>query len=179
MKGRVFTSWMAVAVAAIAVLAAGVVLAGMGDGNGPQGAPGPGYGRHEGMHGQGPGPNGPFMEMLRSLDLTSEQRQQLHAALDRHMEGGLRAAFEAERTARQDVQRAIHDPAATDGQIVDAVRNGTGVEERLALEQRRLFEEIQALLTDEQKQELQQRHEEMLQDGGPGMGRRHRNHPED
>jgi Spy/CpxP family protein refolding chaperone len=140
-----------VALLAGAVMAAGG--AGSGSGLGPVG----GHGRGPGFGPGGPG-GGPFGlgSAMRELDLTVAQREQLRAILAREWDGGLHAAVDAARDAREALHAVIQDPAATEEQLRAAAQAAAAPEANLAVAHHKLFLAARAILTAEQQALLQQ-----------------------
>jgi Spy/CpxP family protein refolding chaperone len=107
-----------------------------------------------------------LMHMADELELTDAQRDQIHdvvkgSGVDAHVE-----QMEALRASKQRLGSVIHDPDATDQQVIDASRAVAEVEERLALERHRMFVAINGVLTPEQQERVKELHAERR--GGPG-----------
>jgi Spy/CpxP family protein refolding chaperone len=118
----------------------------------------------------GPGPHGGpgrgMKHMARELGLTADQKQQMLDIRSRWWRNGLEDAARAARDAHRNVQQVTHDPNATDDQVAAAVRSGTDATAQLAVVRHKMFKELQAVLTADQRAKfgelLQQR--QSLQD---------------
>ncbi len=109
----------------------------------------------------GGGPGGPFGGvMLRGLDLTEAQRDQVRAIMDAR-----RAAdtplLERARTARQALQTAIQTQPVDEATIRARHAELATVEADLAVSQAQLHAELFNVLTPEQQAELAERREAM------------------
>jgi len=146
----------------------GVLLAG-GLGAFAQGArgdgppPGPGYGMHHGRGGFGP-----MGGILRQLDLTTEQRDQVRDIMDQAMNGELGQLMRDHREKQDQLRQLIHDPLADAGAISAAVQNVTADAEALALARHRLVISVFDVLTPEQREQAQ----ELMAQGPQRMQRR-------
>jgi Spy/CpxP family protein refolding chaperone len=151
----------------IALVAGGLTILAQPGGKGP-------------MHGRGPGHHDGMMmgRILHHLDLTDEQRDQIHAILDSAKPEDADQRREEMRAARRSLHEAIMDPAATDEQVLAAAREVSSLEEQRALIHHKIALEIQNVLTEEQKAELEKMKERMAErEGSPpphGQGRFHR-----
>ena len=145
---RRFRYVMATALAA--VLAGGALMYAQG--------PGPG-----GPRGRGPGGVGPErMEagvMLRGLDLSEAQQQQIRQLREQHREQ-TRPIVERLREARQAREAAMTATPFNEGQIRAAMQQLAVVESDLAVQQARLQADVRAILTPEQVQQLDARRAE-------------------
>ena len=117
-------------------------------------AQGPGFG---GPRGRGPG--GPGMGagmLLRGLDLTEAQRQQIRQLTEQHREATRTIAerLQAARAARQEAMTAT---PTNEAQIRAAVQQEADVEADLAVQQARLMADVRAVLTPEQLQQVEAR----------------------
>ncbi len=128
------------ALAVTALFAAGAAWAGPG----PHGGPG-GGGRGHGMQ-----------HMARELGLTADQKQQMLDIRSRWWKNGLEEAARAERDARRSAQQVVHDPNATDDQVAAAVRSGADTAAKLAVVRHKMFKELQAVLTADQRAKFAQ-----------------------
>ncbi|HKQ62777.1 MAG TPA: periplasmic heavy metal sensor [Candidatus Polarisedimenticolaceae bacterium] len=138
-----------------------------------------GWGEGEGPHHRGPGPGpgpgfglGPgFVEHLAEmLDLTSEQRSQVHEIVRKHMDGALGERLDAMREAHETLHATIHDAAASDAQVQQAAAAAASQLALVATEQHHLAVEVDAVLTAEQRErfaEMRQRHGEIERRGPP------------
>ena len=105
-------------------------------------------GHHEGF-GMGRGP-GPGMEMLRELNLTDAQKEQVRTILQEARSTGVRQRLmEARKTFQDSVDNGAKEDELSElaEQIGDAERDA-------AMEMASIQSKIQAILTDEQRQEL-------------------------
>jgi Spy/CpxP family protein refolding chaperone len=139
----------------------------------PQGQRGYGQGPR-GMGPGGPGDGGAMMGIFRDLDLSDDQRDQLRTIGREQMEGELGDLTRAQIQARRNLRQLIHDPAADENAIVDAVRAQTVTEEQLALARHRLFVAMFGVLTEEQQAKALQLIEERADEDfrPPHRGRR-------
>ena len=94
-----------------------------------------------------------MMGIFRDLDLTEDQREQLRATVHEQMEGELGESIRNQRQAQRDIRKLIHDPAADENAIVDAVQAGTVAAEQSALARHRLVVSLFEILTEEQRAE--------------------------
>ncbi len=144
--------------AAIAVLAPTLLLAGPGRG-GRCGGPG--------MHGS------PALRGLHQLDLSEEQRQQLHELRATQREEG-QAAHQQLREARVTLAQSIHSEAFDETTVRTASQQVAALEEDQAVERALAFQEVRKILTAEQLEELatlrQERGEGHRNCRGPGGG---------
>lgn len=132
-----------------------------GFGGGPGGGPGGGHfgGHHGGHHGHwgmggflggfGPGP----MHHLGALDLTDAQRDTIEGIFDTHRDD-LRAGFDVMREIRTELATAT-DPESFDETAARALMPRLATAEAdLASTRAVMFQEIQGVLTDEQRATL-------------------------
>jgi len=144
------------------LLASGVAVFAQGPrGGGPP--PGPGYGMHHGGGGFGP-----MGGILRQLDLTDEQRDQIRDRIDQAMNGELGQLMQDHRDKQQQLRQLIHDPNADESAITAAVQNVTADAEALALARHRLAVSVFDVLTPDQRAQAQ----ELLAQGPQRMQRR-------
>jgi len=123
---------------------------------------------------QGPRPEqGPRHEMgprFQCANLTEAQKTSLKAIADKHQ-----AALEAKRKAESDAQEAFHkamqDPTTKDADLKTLFEKTNEARFAMLLEHRAMEQESQAILTPEQRAEMQKKRAE----GGPHHdgGRRH------
>jgi Spy/CpxP family protein refolding chaperone len=132
--------------------------------------------RHDPHGGQGGGPMHrrmalPAIHILHELELSTEQRDQIHSIVRRYHEDGLPARVEAVQQARQAHQLSVWDPKASDAElsstadaVADRARDVDAVLHRMAAE-------ILGVLTEDQRAEFRTRLSE-TPDGpdGPPMG---------
>jgi Spy/CpxP family protein refolding chaperone len=116
-------------------------------------------------HDSGKGPNphggmgrslGPVMDLLHKLELTEEQQDQLRATVHEHMGGKLGKLTHESLQMRRQLERLIHNPAAEEDAILEAVHQVGLNGEQIALERHRLTLAIDKVLTVEQRQQLQE-----------------------
>ena len=151
--------------ALVALVAAPALAQGFGQGHGQHGASHPGG--HDGrMHGR----------IFAQLDLTEDQRTQIHQLMDEH-----RAAVEPlrqqAREGHQQVAQLVHAKAIDEAAIRTAVIDSAQADADMAVERARLVQQIRSILTPEQREkadELMQQHlTEMTEGGFRGHGGRH------
>jgi len=135
--------------AAVAVLAAALITA-------PLVAQGQG-GRGPGGRGPG-GPGGPGMGilgMVRDLDLTDAQKQQIHALMEEQRKGGEPGA--QIRAAEQKLHAALF-AETPDLQAIDAAKTALNTAHAAELDQRvELMQKVAQILTSVQRSQLLQR----------------------
>jgi Spy/CpxP family protein refolding chaperone len=146
------TAYISIALAALLVLPA-IALAGPGKW---------GHG-HRGPHGD-PGP-GEMLRMLAAhLELSEEQRAQVRALAEEHRE-----STRALRDRIRDARRSLHETIQADDYSEDAIRAAAAVlaaaEADMAVARASHRKDFEALLTPEQKEELQR----IKDEHGPGM----------
>jgi Spy/CpxP family protein refolding chaperone len=128
----------------------------------------------------------PAMHILHDLELTAEQRDQIHSIVRKYHEDGLDTRIEAMEQARQAHQLSVWDPKATDADltstadaVADKLKDVDGVLHRMA-------SEILGVLTEDQRAEFRNRLSEepgefdgpppqgthMRRQGGPGTPER-------
>jgi periplasmic protein CpxP/Spy len=111
-------------------------------------------GGHRGGRGFGPGPGmGPFegLRMLRELDLSDEQRQQVKDVLDKARETGTQSQLMQARKALQD---AVESSTIDEDNIRNLADQVGVAEGNAAVERAHIHQQILQILTDEQRQEL-------------------------
>jgi Spy/CpxP family protein refolding chaperone len=104
------------------------------------------------MH-HGPGGLGPMGGILRQLDLTDEQRQQVRDRIEHAMDGELGRLMRDHRQKRHELRRLVHDPSSEESAITSAVQAATADAGALALAQHRLAVSVFEVLTPEQREE--------------------------
>ena len=111
-------------------------------------------GRERGPHGEGMGPMGPGgpMRMLRELDLSDDQRQQIRALFEEVDATGVAKRL---RESRESLHDAIESGADESTLRQQASQLGE-VEGDAAVEWARVHARIQEILTTEQRKELEQ-----------------------
>jgi len=121
--------------------------------------------------GPGMGPHGPFGHFggfgpfaahhgLRQLDLTAEQKTQIKGILKSHREE-FHASLEKLRTLHQTVGKIAHQPDIDEAAIRAAVGQAVGPLGDLAVLHVRVRQEIDAVLTPEQRQKAEALHEKL------------------
>jgi Spy/CpxP family protein refolding chaperone len=132
--------WLTAAVAAVALLAGGLVYA-----QGPRpGRPG------------GPGGRGPLAGLglpLRALQLSDAQQEQVRQIRSRH-DAHMRDAMTRLDTARRAQQQAVETVPADDAQITSLTQEMVQAEVDVAIQASRLNSEIWAVLTSGQQAQL-------------------------
>lgn len=126
-----------------------------------------------GPHGRGgAGDPGTRMvdRMTQDLNLSDDQATQLRAILSRYHSGASGDAMKDFREARAGLEGVIHDPAASDQQVLTAAKLVSARGEALAVQRHRMAIEIDAILTPEQRQKAKELKAE-------GWGRRGRPGP--
>ena len=125
------------------------------------------FGGGPGHHGDGP---------LAQLDLTSQQRDDIHDLLVGQRDQ-MRASGEAMREARQALRNAVHAEVYDENAIRNAVAKVAAAEEQMALQRAATFQEINKILTPEQQVEarkLMEKREEFFNErrgeGPPRFG---------
>jgi periplasmic protein CpxP/Spy len=120
---------------------------------------------------QGMGPHGPFGHFggfgpfaahhgLRQLDLTDEQKTQIKGILKSHREE-FHASLDKLRTLHQTVGKIAHQQEIDEAAIRAAVGQAVGPLGDLAVLQARVRQEIDAVLTPEQRQKAEALHEKL------------------
>lgn len=95
-----------------------------------------------------PGPRGG--RLARVLNLTEAQRTSIQAIRDKH-QPDLASRREAMRQARTAFQAALKDPAASEAQLRALHEKTTGLQFEMLLARRSVHQEVQAVLTPEQR----------------------------
>lgn len=109
-----------------------------------------------GFRGRGPGFGGPGSAlMLRGLDLTEAQREQVRQLSQQNREQ-LRGLMDRLRAAQEARRQAVEAVPFNEPQVRAAMKELSDIEADLAVAQARLQSDIHALLTAEQQQRLQQ-----------------------
>ena len=128
------------------------------------GPPGAAWGRGDG------GPLGPLGGILRTLDLSEEQRKQIHAQVTDAMEGELGQTLRELEGERHKLRQLVLEPKSEEAAILAQVRAVNAFAEPIALAQHRLAVTVSEVLTPEQRAQAKQ----MLEDRA---ARRHRPGP--
>ena len=114
-----------------------------------------------GRPGRGPGGGPDRIEWLTdALGLSEEQQHRIQEIMTKHRTEAASGRGEAAWKARQALDAAIHDAAATDAQVQEAAAALAAQEAIEAVERHRMFVEIGSVLTEEQRAkaaELRQR----------------------
>lgn len=157
-------TWLAAGAVAVLLMAGGaaVTLAGM---HGP------------GMH---PGPHGPMESlppmMLEALDLTTEQEQAIQQLIEERHAGMSEEKHKEMQEAHHQLMEVIHDPDATDDQVLEAARQVSAFQEEMAVERHKMAVAIFEILTEEQRQKLLEMKEKMQQHHESFPGGMHKMH---
>jgi Spy/CpxP family protein refolding chaperone len=150
---------MAVLFAAAVLIAGMPVLAQNGPGFGPP-EDRPGMHRGERM----------MAYLAEELELSEEQRVELEAIFAENPRG---RDDEALSQARDELRGVVHDLAASEQDVLEAVRAVSAETERVALERHRAMQQIGEILTAEQMQKFEELRQErpMRQGRGRHQGR--------
>jgi Spy/CpxP family protein refolding chaperone len=139
-------------------------------------SPRPPHGPH--AHGGHGGPPNPVMGMagpaLRALDLSDDQVEAIHGIMRGAMEGELEPLLQAVGEARHALELTIWNPAASEQDLTDASQALMEQAQQLDVVRHRLALQVLELLTEEQREALQERLAEAPSRPGPpgGHGRR-------
>ena len=93
--------------------------------------------------------------MERFLDLTDAQKTSLKTIHERH-DNALDTKTRAAEDARDDLRKAMRDPATTDAKLKDLNAKASDARFAVVLERRAFDREFEAILTPEQKARLKQ-----------------------
>jgi len=129
-----------------------------------QGPHGHGKGLH---HGGGPGMG--HGRLLQELDLSQEQRDAIGDLLLAHRTA-MRGQRDAMRAARGALMDATHAETLDEAAVRAAAAEVAALEADRAVARARVFQQVQAILTPEQRTELQQRIAERRAEGPRGRG---------
>ncbi len=94
-----------------------------------------------------------FARVVQRLDLSAEQRAQVRGILERHR-STVREEREALRAGRRVQFEAVHEEAFDEEKIRAAAAGAARAHADLAVTRARISSEVRALLTPEQRQEL-------------------------
>lgn len=128
-----------------------------------------GFAQGRGGHGRGVDHRGGFGRMFRSVDLTEAQRTQIEQIAERHRQSTaqLREQLKANREGRAD---ALDSGAFNEQAVRSAAQARAAAQVELEVAHARMFSEMYAVLTPEQKTQLaverqqrEQRHQERQQ----------------
>jgi protein CpxP len=152
--------------ALVALVAAPALAQGYGHGHG--------HGQHGAWH-----PGGPDGRMhgriFAQLDLTEDQRTQIHQRMDEH-HIAVEHLRQQVREGHQQVAQLVHAEAIDEAAIRAAVIDNAQFNADMAVERARLVQQIRSILTPEQREkadELMQQHlAEMTEGGFRGRGGR-------
>ncbi len=127
-----------------------------------------GHGHHQGMkkgmsgcHGYDGGPGGPMMGALRRLDLTDAQQQKVQSIMET-----MRPKLEQQREAMQAVRKQLADldPTTFDEAAVRKIAAGLAAPmQEMAVLHQQIRSKIYAILTPEQRQQLDEMRSEREQ----------------
>jgi len=117
--------------------------------------------------------HGRMARMAYELDLNDEQRVQFREIFHRYHSNELGELKRTVREARRELRGVIHDPAAGEPQVLEAARKVSAQAEQLALMRHRMTIEIDAILTEEQRQRAKKLHKERLEEREGFHHRRH------
>ncbi len=128
-------------------------------------------------HGRGPHGEPGRGEMLRMmadrLDMTEEQRAQVRELHYQHREA-MQAHREQLREAQRQLADQIHAAAFDEGAVRNAAATVAAIKVDLAVAKAALQQEVRALLTPEQREqlsEMQERHRQRMEEGKGFRGR--------
>ena len=125
-----------------------------------------------GPHGSGGEPGMNLADHLtKMLDLTADQKAKVETIVSKYMEGSLGEKMRTMQQAQSTLHRTIHDPAASDKQVQDAVGVATGIQSQLALDQHHMAVEIGGLLTADQMAKFREMMNEHGDHDGPPLPR--------
>jgi Spy/CpxP family protein refolding chaperone len=124
---------------AVTILALAPVLAHPG-----HGGPGRGPGGHAGM----------VEHLTQALGLSEDQAAAISGILEKYRSGPLSDHRQSMRQARQALDGAIHDPAASDAQVKKAAQALSEQSELMAVDRHHMAIEMMKVLTDEQRQKF-------------------------
>ena len=111
----------------------------------------------------GPGEEAGFHHLMRALDLTDAQREQVHEVALRYHDEILEPQRESLLAARQALAQAIHSTTSSEADVRESALALAALEADTAVQRHQLWVEIDAFLTDEQRQLVQ----EILAEGPP------------
>jgi Spy/CpxP family protein refolding chaperone len=108
----------------------------------------------------GPGDRGPFGRgdgrlLAEALDLTEDQREEMRGIRERYRNGDLGAYERDAHKARHEARTVVTDASASEDDVVAAVRRAAALSERAAIERHRMHVELDRVLTEEQRGELE------------------------
>ncbi len=104
--------------------------------------------------------------MARFLNLTAAQQASSKVITDRH-QASLDAKQKVVNEAREEMRKAMHDPAVSDAKVKELHARVSGSMTAVMLERRAMMQELEAILTPDQKATLDKQRSQ----GRPGMGR--------
>jgi len=118
------------------------------------------HGRHRAPHAGGHGFGHPdammghLFHMAQELELTDEQKVELHRIVEANMSGDLGQHSEALQEAHRNLASMLHDAESTEEQVIDASAKVSSALQEVALARHAMIRELQGILTDEQKEKL-------------------------
>lgn len=114
-----------------------------------------GWGHGKG-HGKGHGPDGPgagLHRMLAHLDLTDDQKEQIHGMFEQHREA-TEATREQLREAHRQIMDLTHADTLDETAIRQAIADAAVLRADMAVDGARMFQQMRTVLTEEQLQKL-------------------------
>lgn len=118
------------------------------------------------------GPRGGGFRFLRHLDLTETQKTEIRTILDNHRsDEAVQALRENLQNARQAVRNAVRSETFDESAVRNAHKTAAGYAEEMAVHRAKVFGEINAVLTPEQREQLKSLPERGPKGEGRGMGR--------
>jgi Spy/CpxP family protein refolding chaperone len=112
-----------------------------------------------------PGHGEPMMHMLSQLNLSDDQKTQVHAVFeDEHSR--MAPLKEGSMKAHHALEQAIHAPTFDESAIRAAAAQAGAAEGELSVEKGRMLSRIRALLTPDQQKQMEALHEQMSQRHG-------------
>ncbi len=109
---------------------------------------------HPGHGGPGRVPGGMVEHLTQALGLSADQAAAISGILEKYKTGPLGDHRQAMRQARQSLDGAIHDPAATDAQVKKAAQVLSEQSEQVAVVRHHMAIEMMRVLTDDQRQKF-------------------------
>ena len=137
----------------------------------PPGGPGGPGGRFGGRGGPGGpmGAVGPLGPIMRQIDLTDAEREQVRSIVDSHRDE-MQALGERARPAHEALQAALSNETFDEGTIRARSAEVASVEADMAVAQARVYSEVFRILTPDQQGQVKKLQEEM-KDRRPERGR--------
>jgi Spy/CpxP family protein refolding chaperone len=152
---------MAIAAVSVLLIVAATAAVAQGAGQGKGYGRGHGHGSGHGpWHGEGGGQG--LHRMLSQLDLSAEQQEQIYAMFQEH-----RASTESVRQELRDAHRKVmeltHAETLDENAIRQAVEDAAVLQADMAVDGARMFQQLRGVLTDEQRQQLDEIRAEQLE----------------